>query len=174
MTVGKPLGPVRHRVKDEAINGPRGGEMSTAELVSAGKYLIGGPNWRKPLAREVAKDPRCTKKLQSIMILMKRYASGGRRIPDDVAEILRDLIRIGPAGLLVCETIRRSAPNLSAIVAHRVGQEAERRLMDAGLLKKYAPSGIRSQDRDKKRKLRLLRDRTKISRHHLRVEPRQR
>lgn len=117
--------------------------MTAAELVSAGKYLI-GPNWKKPLAREIARDPRCTRKLRSVTV-MKRYASGKQRIPDDIAEIIRDIVQVGPAGLLVCETIKRAAPNLKAIVAHRIGQEAERRLKEAGLLQQHAGWPIRRQ-----------------------------
>ena len=139
MRVRKRARSVRRRPGEELpVKDAQGTDMSAAELVSAGKHLIGSPNWKKPLAREIAKDPRCTKELRSLMTMMKRYADARLRIPEDVAAILRDLIEIGPAGLLVCETIKRMAPNVKAIVAHRLGQEAERKLKGAGLLQEHS------------------------------------
>ncbi len=97
--------------------------MSPSEFVAAGETLFGS-QWRRPMSELIKRSPR----------IVYYYAHGQRKIPEDVAEALREHTTLGSAGNLIRKAIADFAPEVKKHNAHRAAYEAEFSLIKAGLL----------------------------------------
>jgi hypothetical protein len=99
--------------------------MTPAELIAAGE-LVYGSQWRTPLAKALGIDRR----------QIYDYKSGERQIPREIALCIRRLANLGPVGSLVRSSIRRAAPDLPPVRAHRIAVQILADLTVEGFLAK--------------------------------------
>jgi hypothetical protein len=94
--------------------------MTKEELMNISKAAW-GEQWRRPAARAIGRDER----------MIRFYMAGRNKIPDALAEKLRDAVNIGPAGEIVRALLHNKFPQA---VAHNIARDAVVRLQKAGLL----------------------------------------
>src|SRR5713101_9916 len=83
-----------------------------------------GPRWMRPLARAIGWNHRS----------IRYWKKGERAILDGAAEKIRNLDRIGPAGVVIRRVVRKVLPKVDPWSVHRVAMAALSELVKAGLL----------------------------------------
>src|ERR1043166_79125 len=97
--------------------------MAPAELIAAGELLF-GRRWKLPLARIVGYGREA----------LLDYSIGRRRIPTFLAARVRAIVNIGPAGIAIRNSIKKSMPEVATFTAHGVARQIVLDLSALGLL----------------------------------------
>ena len=97
--------------------------MTPAELSAVAESLYGS-QWRMPLSKALKVGTR----------IIWYWERGERRIPEAIAAKVRQLADIGPIGLVIRSSIRRTAPELPRFQSHQMAIQVLADLSAAGII----------------------------------------
>jgi hypothetical protein len=97
--------------------------MTPVELAAAGESVYGS-QWRTPMSKALNVGTR----------IIRYWERGERRIPEAMAGRIRQLTDIGPIGLIIRSSIRRTAPELSRSQSHQIAMQVLADLSLAGII----------------------------------------